>query len=56
MIGDDMEMNDRKINIQINKSTHSALEKVGRKGDTFDDVIRMLLQAYDDSITFESFK
>ena len=49
-------MNDRKINIQINKSTHSALEKVGRKGDTFDDVIRMLLHHYDKSITFENYK
>ena len=48
-------MNDRKINIQINKSTHAALEKVGSKGDTFDDVIRMLLQAYDSSINFDSF-
>ena len=49
-------MNDRPINIRIYKSTHSALESVGCKGDTFDDIIRMLLQNYDDSITFENYK
>lgn len=35
---------ERKMNIQVRVSTRDALLKLGRKGDTYDDVIRKLLQ------------
>lgn len=37
---------DRPINIQIKKSTHQRLTDLGSKGDTFDDIIVRLLDAY----------
>lgn len=42
--------------IKIKPETRDVLAAVGRKGQTYDDIIRMLLQAYDESITFENFK
>ena len=40
---------DRKINIQVSKSTHERLSDLGKKGETFDDIIIRLLDAYCDS-------
>lgn len=41
-------MDERTINIQVKKSTHQRLSDLGRKGDTFDDIIVKLLDAYSD--------
>ena len=49
-------MIERKINISLKKSTYDALASLGSKKDTFDDLVRMLLQSYDDSITFDDYK
>lgn len=37
---------DGKTNIQVSRSTRNALADLGRKGDTFDDIIKMLLVFY----------
>jgi len=53
MIGDNM----RKVTtIKLQPETRDVLASVGRKGETYDDIIRMLLQTYDSSITFDSNK
>ncbi len=49
-------MTDRKTSMQIHESTLDALHKLKGRNDTFEDVVRMLLQAYDESITFENYK
>ena len=49
-------MAERKINISLKKSTHQALSSIGGKSDTYDDLVRMLLQHYDSSITFDDYK
>ena len=41
-------MDERTLNIQVKKSTHERLSALGRKGDTFDDIIVKLLDAYSD--------
>ena len=38
-----MVMNERKINIQLKKSTHNRLCDIGAKGQTFDDIVDRLL-------------
>ena len=35
-----------KTNIQVRRSTRNRLADLGRKDDTFDDVINMLLEFY----------
>ena len=45
-----------KTTMQIHKSTLDALDQVGERGQTYEDIIRMLLQAYDESITFDNYK
>lgn len=42
--------------IKLKPETRDALASVGSKGQTYDDVIRMLLLHYDESITFDSYK
>ena len=42
--------------IKIKPSTRDVLASVGKKGQTYDEIIRMLLQNYDENITFESYK
>lgn len=37
---------DSKTNVQISRATRNALADLGKKDDTFDDVIRMLLEFY----------
>lgn len=49
-------MTDKKTSMQIHESTLNALFQLKGRNDTFEDVIRMLLQAYDESITFDSYK
>lgn len=49
-------MIDKKTTMQIHESTLSELHKFKGRKDTFEDVVRMLLQAYDESITFDNYK
>ena len=37
---------ERKTNIQLNVSTRDALAKLGSKGDSYDDIVRRLLEFY----------
>ncbi len=37
--------------IQVKDETKHRLEMLGRKGDTYDDVIRKLLNNYDETLT-----
>lgn len=39
-------MIESKTNIQVSRATRNALADLGRKGDTFDDIIKMLLVFY----------
>ncbi len=45
-----------KTTMQIHKSTLDALDQVGERGQTYEYIIRMLLHAYDESITFDNYK
>lgn len=36
-----------KTNIQVSRETRDYLTKLGRKGDTYDDIIRRLLAFYE---------
>lgn len=38
---------DSKTNIQVSRETRDYLLKLGRKGDTYDDIIRRLLAFYE---------
>ena len=49
-------MIDKKTTMQIHKSTLDALDQVGERGQTYEDIIRILLHAYDKSITFDNYK
>ncbi|MEE1227162.1 MAG: hypothetical protein UHM08_08695 [Bacteroidales bacterium] len=42
--------------IKLKSETRDVLASVGSKGQTYDDVIRMLLHNYDESITFDNYK
>ena len=42
--------------IQIKRPTKDALAALGTKGQTYDDIIRMLLLEHDESITFDDVK
>lgn len=37
---------DGKTNIQVSRATRDALAKLGAKGDTYDDIIRRLIEFY----------
>lgn len=37
---------DGKTNIQVSRTTRDALAKMGSKGDTYDDIIRRLIEFY----------
>lgn len=37
---------ERKTNIQVSISTRDALIEMGRKGDSYDDIIKKLLEFY----------
>ncbi len=54
ILGDNMKKNITSLKLQ--KETRDVLASVGSKGQTYDDIIRMLLQAYDESITFDDYK
>jgi len=36
-----------KINIQVSRETHRKLQELGRKGQTFDDIIKQLIETYE---------
>ena len=42
--------------MQISKSTLDKLHDLKKRGDSYEDVILMLLQVYDESITSENHK
>lgn len=42
--------------IKIKPTTRDVLASIGTKGQTYDEIIRMLLQNYDESITFDNYK
>lgn len=44
-----IKMIDSKTNIQVSRETRNRLASLGRKDDTYDDIIRKLLDAYSDS-------
>lgn len=54
ILGDNMAKKITSIKLQM--ETRDVLASIGSKGDTYDDIIRMLLQNYDESITFENLK
>ena len=39
-----------KTNIQVSRSTRAALAEIGKKGDSYDDIIIRLLQIYKESV------
>ena len=49
-------MKEPRRNITLKLSTYYALRDLGRKEDTFDDIVRMLLLEHDSGITFDSYK
>ena len=51
LIGDNMAKDITTIKLQRN--TRTALASIGSKGDSYDDIIRMLLLEHDESITFD---
>ena len=46
-------MNDKKTSMQIHESTLIELHKFKGRNETYEDVIKKLLQAYDENITFD---
>lgn len=42
-------MDERRINVQLKKSTHQRLSDIGSKSETYDDIIVRLLDAYSES-------
>lgn len=53
-IGDNM--TDKKTSMQIHESTLEVLHTLKKRQDSYEDVIRMLLQNYDESIEFQKMK
>ena len=43
-------------NIRIKEEVKSELDKIGSKNQSYSDIIKMLLQSYDESITFDNVK
>jgi len=37
---------DSKTNIQVSRDTRNELAMMGKKGDTYDDIIRMLIRHF----------
>ena len=37
---------DSKTNIQVSRATRDVLAKLGSKGDTYDDIIKRLIEFY----------
>ena len=35
-----------KINIQVSRETHKELSEIGKKGQSYDDIVQMLLIFY----------
>lgn len=46
-------MTDKKTSMQIHESTLEVLHTLKKRQDSYEDVIRMLLQNYDESIEFQ---
>lgn len=46
-------MSEKITSIRIRQSTKDKLASVGNTGESFEDVIKMLLHNYDESITFD---
>lgn len=49
-------MTDKKTSMQIHESTLEVLHTLKKRQDSYEDVIRMLLQNYDESIEFQKWK
>lgn len=49
-------MTDKVTSIRIHQSTKEILESHGTYGDSHEDIIKMLLQYFDSSITFDNYK
>ena len=54
-MSEDHEMEPPKTNIQISRETHRLLGEMGRKGQTYDDVVRDLI-AFADLTIIEFWK
>ncbi len=54
LLGDNMTV--KITTIKLKPETRDVLASVGSKGQTYDEIIRMLLQNYDESITFDNYK
>lgn len=37
-----------KINIQVSRDTHRKLSELGKKGQSYDDIVQMLLMFYEE--------
>ena len=37
-----------KINIQVSRETHKELQELGHKGQSYDDIVQMLLKYYNE--------
>ena len=53
-IGDNM--TDKLTSMQIHESTIEVLHNLKNRGDSYEDVIRLLLHNYDESINFQDYK
>ena len=42
--------------IKLQRSTRTALASIGAKGESYDDLVRMLLLEHDPSIDFDNYK
>lgn len=42
--------------MRIKKETKEKLQKLGSSGDSLNDIVEMLLQTYEESITTDNFK
>lgn len=49
-------MTDKITSIRVRQSTRDALGAIGERGESMEDIIRRLLQSYDERITFEKYK
>ena len=47
---------DKITSIRVRQSTRDALASLGDYGDSMDNILRKVLQAYDNSITFDDYK
>lgn len=49
-------MTDKITSIRVYQSTKDKLHALGKKDDSYDDIINMLLLEFEESITFENNK